>query len=271
MPDYRLVDADKLDSDLTNIADKIREKTGGSDTYTIEEMPSGVDAAFEAGVKSEYDRFWDNYQQNGERTNYDYAFAGLRWTDETFLPKYNVKPTSAGHIFSATAITNLPLMLKKTGVEIDFSNLVSASYIAQNSKFITHFPICDMRKMARLDHLFFGCDKLQSIEKIILKDDGSQTFSQYSFYELPKLEELFFEGVIGKSGIALQASVKLSKASITNIIQHLSTTTNGLSITLSNNAVNNAFETSTGAADGSTSADWLALVATKSNWTISLV
>lgn len=65
--------------------------------------------------------------------------------------------------------------------------------------------------------------------------------------------------------------MKLSKPSITSIINCLSTTTSGLTVTLSKTAVNNAFETSEGVADGSTSQEWLNLVATKTNWTISLV
>ena len=62
----------------------------------------------------------------------------------------------------------------------------------------------------------------------------------------------------------------LSKDSIISIINALSTATSDLPITLSITAVNNAFETSPGAADGSTSEEWTALIATKPNWTISL-
>ena len=45
----------------------------------------------------------------------------------------------------------------------------------------------------------------------------------------------------------------------------------GQAVSVKKDAVNIAFETSAGAGDGSTSAEWLALVATKTNWTISLV
>ena len=50
----------------------------------------------------------------------------------------------------------------------------------------------------------------------------------------------------------------------------LTDTASGKTITFSKTAVNKAFETSAGANDGSTSAEWLALVGTKPNWTISL-
>ena len=51
-------------------------------------------AVFEAGVKSEYDRFWDVYQENGNMTYYAYAFAGVGWTQSVFKPKYNIEPVT---------------------------------------------------------------------------------------------------------------------------------------------------------------------------------
>ena len=50
----------------------------------------------------------------------------------------------------------------------------------------------------------------------------------------------------------------------------LSTTTTGLTVTFSKTAVDKAFETAEGANDGSTSPEWLALVATRPNWGIGL-
>jgi hypothetical protein len=79
-----------------------------------------------------------------------------------------------------------------------------------------------------------------------------------------------FEGVIGSNGIDLHWSTKLSHDSHVSIFNALSTATTGLTVTFSRTAVNKAFETSEGANDGTTSAEWLALVAAHNNWTISL-
>lgn len=84
------------------------------------------------------------------------------------------------------------------------------------------------------------------------------------------LREVRFRGEIKKS-LDVKYAEKLSKDSIISIISCLSNTTNGLSLTLSAKAVNTAFETSEGANDGSTSADWETLIAAHTNWTISLV
>lgn len=62
----------------------------------------------------------------------------------------------------------------------------------------------------------------------------------------------------------------LDKASTTSVISALSDTATAQTLTLSLSAVNTAFETSEGAADGSTSEEWLALAETKPNWLIEL-
>ena len=40
---------------------------------------------YDAGKQAEYNDFWDVYQQNGKRTNYNQAFGNLGWTNENIL------------------------------------------------------------------------------------------------------------------------------------------------------------------------------------------
>jgi hypothetical protein len=90
------------------------------------------------------------------------------------------------------------------------------------------------------------------------------------FYNCTDLTNLTMTGTIKANGMDLHYSTKLSKASIISVINALSDTTNALKVQLSKTAVNNAFETSSGVADGSTSEEWTTLIATKANWTIAL-
>ena len=85
-----------------------------------------------------------------------------------------------------------------------------------------------------------------------------------------ELVEVRFKGTMSYS-MKIQYSTKLSKDSILSLIACLSTEATGKTLTVSQTAVNAAFETSEGAADGSTSAEWTALVESKPNWTISLI
>ena len=272
MAEYKVVDIEKLEAGLTATADAIRLKTGGTEQIEWKEngMADQMDQVFEAGKKSEYDVFWDAYQDNGNRVQYYYGFSGYGWNDQTFKPKYNIICSgNQGMLFAYSKITDLISILKRTNIIIDFSRATNFSQLLTDST-ITTFPSIDSRNSSQLNNILFGAYSLKTIEKIILKEDGSQLFNDNSFYVCTELEDIIFEGTIG-TNLNFQWSSKLSKNSITNIINALLATSADTIITFSQIAVNSAFETSTGAADGSTSEEWLALATTKPNWTISLV
>ena len=116
------------------------------------------------------------------------------------------------------------------------------------------------------NYAFYYTLKLKTIDALIVNENcvWSNTFHSAS-----SLANITIEGIIGQD-INFQWS-PLSAASLNSIITHLSDTAENKTVTLNLSAVNTAFETSLGAADGSTSSEWLALTATKPNWTFSLV
>jgi hypothetical protein len=124
-----------------------------------------------------------------------------------------------------------------------------------------------MPAMSNYSGTYQGCYSLHTIEKIRCNED---TVFNSTFINCRELQNITIEGSIGKSGFYIESATKLSKDSITNIINALSTTSSGKVMSLSLTAVNKAFETSSGANNGSTSDEWEALKATKTNWTISL-
>jgi hypothetical protein len=193
---------------------------------------------YDAGKQAEYDTLWDNLQQNGKRVHYEWAFAYSGWNDKNYNPKYPITPTN------------------KSGMSYMFFWNVA---ITDTKVPITAFGNCF--------YAFGNCYKLKRIPKLIFNNPID---INSMFYDCRVLEEINVEGEISLA-INLQWSTKLTKASITSIISALSSTTTGLTATFSKTAVNNAFATSEGAADGSSSAEWLALAGTKTNWTISLV
>lgn len=214
------------------------------------------------GAGDYYDTFWDAYQNNGNPVLGEYMFAGNRWTDDIFKPKYDIVVTNGMHLFSGTALTDIIALLKNAGVVFDFSKSTSTSYLIQNSNSVTTCPTVDCTSRRSMNYFIIGCGGLRVVEKVILKSDGSQTFTDnYSFNNLPALEEIRFEGVIGQNGFNMQWSTKLSRESIGSIVNALSDTTSGLAVTLSKTAKEAAF----------TAEEWAALIATKPNWTISLV
>lgn len=231
---------------------------------------------YEAGQKSEYDRFWDIYQNYGNRTECQGMFYGYGWKPETFKPKYSLKPTLAPSMFYMARLTGLDLVerFKELDLELSFEDCSNFNYTFSLCG-ISHIGVVDTRKASSLTYTFDqGYHDMVTIDKIILKDDGSQTFSNTFRYNYG-LKEIRFDGIIGND-IDLRYSTALSLDSILSIIIALKPDATGKTLCLSKTAVNKAFETSEGANDGSTSQGWLGVISSKSNqydgtWTISLL
>ena len=82
------------------------------------------------------------------------------------------------------------------------------------------------------------------------------------------LEEITVEGTIGQD-VSFEHCKKLGHLSIENIIQHLSDTATGKTLTLSYDAMYGWWGDDP--TEGVISNSWYELIATKPNWTINLV
>ena len=226
-------------------------KAEGGDTETA------YNNGFENGKQAEYDRFWDSYQQNGKRVLYTNAFGGAGWNDETFKPKYDMQPTDAYMMFRGTGITDLTNL----NVDLDFSKATNMQYMFQwaDTRII---GILNAISVNNLNSTFYYAVGLQTIEKLVLREDGSNIFTG-TFDLASKLANITIEGVIGNN-FDIHWS-PLTKESITSIINALSPTVSGKTITFSKTAVQNAFGT-----DYDSSTEWTTLKNSKSNWTITL-
>lgn len=193
----------------------------------LESIPT-FEQGIEQGKQAERKMFWSIQQAGGTKKHYSYAYAFDGWNDENYDPIFPIVSRTASGInsifFWNEAITDTKVPITATGA-------------------------CNQA---------FANSNIKYIRKLIW---GNITNNSNMFLNCTKLEELNCEGIIDITGINLQWSTKLSRESITSVINCLSTTTSGLSVTLSKTAVENAFTTE----------EWTALEATKPNWTISLV
>lgn len=233
----------------------------------IARAKADYDDVYEAGQKSALGVFWDALQTKGSRTVYYETF--FNFGREVFYPKYNIKlsgGTGAYGTFrqfpesahAGKTPFDLVARLKECGVTLDTSG-VTGMYRTFHYSNVATIPTLDLRDCTSpCEDTFYSCCNLHTIEKIILPSEANQAFYS-TFGECTALENITFEGVIG-NGFNMKWSTLLSRASIENIIGALSTTASGKTITLSQTAVNNAF----------TTAEWTALVNTRSNWTIAL-
>lgn len=181
------------------------------------------DEVYNAGKKSEYDAFWDIYQNYGKREVYARTFVGYGFTFDNFFPKYDIRPKNTAEYMFYFWDGRLPnhegsltARLNECGVVLDTSQCTSLSTAFGNSRF-TEIPAVDFTgQTTNVLRVFFNTKVLTKIDKITVREDT--TFSQW-FENATALEEIRIEGVIGQ-GINFQ-SCPLSVDSMISIITHL--------------------------------------------------
>ena len=239
---------------LKGIADAIRSKTGKSDAIPASDFASEINNVYDAGKQAEYDRFWDELQKDpynriGYRYDYRYAFMGQSgWNDKIYNPKYDF---------------GIPKTVTENGVTKDVRRVTYAQEMFLQTQITDTLKPMDFTEVYKTTSGVFSHSQLKTIRTLTVIE--TTTFNRW-FDNMEKLENITFEGVIGEN-IDFQWSTKLSKDSITNIIEHLSTTASGKTLTLSKTAVNTAFNMT----DENPSAEWSALISTKQNWAFSLI
>lgn len=256
------------ESTLTGIGDAIRSKEGTAELIPPLEMPARIEALGGGVNYLDYIQTckFDSLNLFGN-IKVELSFAKATSLSGMFTPKYsssaeyreNANRTVEELILHAEKpITSIQQLfdlhvsgrdeaLKRVTFNVDFSNLQAANMV------------------------FIGLNALEVIDGSPINLSNLGADASKFMNDCPKFREIRFAGVLSRSFGFDGTVTELSKASIENIMGCLSAEVTGKTLTLPLAAVNTAFETSPGAADGSASAEWLALVDAHSNWTISLV
>ena len=189
----------------------------------------GYNEGFGAGKKSEYDAFWDSFQYYGQRKHYAYGFYFSEtlvdskvpvWTDENFKPKYDIIANgSAEKMFFNCDFTDFKGILEKQGIVLDTSGAYTVKQAFSRCKELTRLPVLNLSYASNIDSTFEFCYKLESIDKIILNNKGTQTFT-FPFNSCISLNEIRIEGVIG-TNFKFNYSSLVSVESMKSIITHL--------------------------------------------------
>lgn len=181
--------------------EKGKAEGGGGGSY---------DQGYAAGKQSERDLFWDNFQQNGNCHNYDSAFRGDFFNDAIYNPTY-------------------PIIASDT---------YGASYMYMNNKRLTDTKVTVSVPGLGNGMVFYQASRLKRIPTLEISD--KTTFSNW-FAGCSALEEMNVVGEIAQNDFDVRWSTKLSRDSIIGVVNALSPTTTGLTVTLSKAAVENAF------------------------------
>ncbi len=211
---------------------------------------------YATGKQAEYDAFWDTIQKNGDTyMHYGYLFSnGDVWTQENIEKvKYkNLKASYSSVIFSGNkSITDLSAFSIDTPRTTHGIGKTSYSNTFGGCENLVKSPLLHLGSMSSNPNCFNRCYALEELQ---------------TYYD-PNDPNGYLTG-----DLDLQYSTKLSRKSIENLVNGLSPDTSGKTLTLSEAAVNKAFETSEGANDGVDSDEWKNLTTTEHpNWSISLI
>lgn len=213
---------------LKGIADKFRSRLGTADTINPQNFEDKIDAVYDAAAQKAYDDFWDDFQQNGERTLYEMAFA-YEWTNKIFKPKYNMRVALGfqENMFVHSRITgSLKQILNDLGVTLSFyqieGNHCGATYVFNSTKF-TELPVIDFSEAEgdiALQAAFSYDPLLETIEKVILPVNCT-AYGTDTFKSDRALKNIDFGGTI-KYTLSFQWN-PLTADSMKNIFDHLDT------------------------------------------------
>ena len=211
------------------------------------------DDVYKAGRKN----WFDNYLS--PKTDTMGLFAGYGWNDSTFKPTKDIELTGySTYAFYYCKVTDLVARLNECGVKMYCGTLNQFQNAFAYSS-ITTVPYLDLTNCDLYTNIFNNATNLHTITGI--KVSADKAFA-YTFSNCPSLVNLTIDGTIGQNGFDIHWSKLLSADSLKSIINALSTTTTGLTITLPNTAQSN-YEKVYG------SGSWATLTATKSNWSIA--
>lgn len=262
---------------LVNQIERLQTRLNGNST----ESQTMYDKIYNDGVvdgrQTEYDSMWDAIQDYGKRTTYLGAFANVNYKKDQFKPKYDIKLDNADYTFyyfnNNSPIDQQPDLrevFSSRGLVLDFLNSARFGSTFQFA-YVRAIGTVDMSNATYSSHTFYNC-QAETIEKLILPSN-TKVLNGNEFTWCRKLKNIEVEGVLDTFSskiFVLNYSEYLSKFSIISFVNALRSETTGKTLALNINAVNTAFETSPGLKDGDTSQEWLDLIATKPNWTISL-
>ena len=218
-------------------------------------ITENVPKVFQAGKDAEWNAFWDNFQDYGNRVDYHQAFR--RWNDNMFNPKYDILPVIGNYMFLNTTITNLKAILERNNIVLYTTEVSNADNMFQSSRSITEIPELNLQKSKSYKNIFDNCSSLISVDKIIINDNGQ---FDSAFINCGNLQTIIFEGLIGND-IDLHWSINLSHESLISIINCLkdySEDTSGTVHTLTIGDTNQAKLTSEEIA-----------IATEKGWTVA--
>jgi hypothetical protein len=180
-----------LTNKLIAIADAIREKTGETGKYTLDEMPSAISGITTGGgAGGGYDIPDEAFVISGD-CNYRFSFNGWNWFIEKFADKITTKNiSSAKHMFNTCDVADIPFAFNFADGGADVSSMF---YWASKIKSISSIDFKQTSTYKSCDAIFESCNEVIEIGTIknLYPEKMSSMFKNcYKLRCLPEFENL---------------------------------------------------------------------------------
>ena len=201
----------------------------GTMNIVCDSLDVNITAKYYLSPTADYDKFWDRAQLYGNRTDYQWKFAGNTFSDETFRPKYDIKPSGsiANMFYQSNNIRDIEDCLNKAGVVMDLSGATNMDAAFYYASYLTKLPPLDVSNVTSMSNTFRYCSKLKSLT--LLNINPSCVFSS-TFTNCNNLTEFRCTGTIGNTFTFSHTTIP--NESVQNIIDCLADLTGATAKTL---------------------------------------
>lgn len=150
---------------LTLIAENEKRVFDAGYAKGSSEGGSGYEQGVADGKKVEYDAFWDAYQKNGNRSDYNYAF--YAWDGACYKPKYPLVGMLSG-CFTNSTITDTVVPIK-----IVLNRTTAISAVFQNCQSLKTIPYVEFSHYGDFRNTVFGnCYALENLNVVADLENG---------------------------------------------------------------------------------------------------
>lgn len=253
------------ESTLTGIADAIRSKEGTAELIPPLEMPARIEALDGGGVVLSD---WGNIQLCTLNC-FQSSEAVIDLPRGTSLESLCSREQDLTGTYANTTVEHLTVNCPNAITT--FARMLRANATVPEGKLKRLTLNVDTSAARTSAYAFYACNMLEVIDgtPIDLSSMTADSHLSYMFHMCYSLAEVRFKGTI-KAGLTLSKAQRITKATIDSVVSCLSDDVSGKSISFNVNRINTLYETAEGAADGSNSAEWQAVVDRKPNWTFVL-
>ena len=200
-----IVDNEKL----TALADAIREKTGSSDSLTIDQMKTAIEGiSVGGGEGNTLKKLLDNTKStmylfyNYQGTSVDDFFQYNDTSNVTNMSYmfYNCRKLETIPLLNTSKVTNMDNMLRDCRSLTTIPLLDTSSVTAMNSAFssckaLKSFPLLDTSSVTNINSMFSNCDELETIPLLDMISITDQNNANYIVSNCKKLTNLTLKNI----------------------------------------------------------------------------